>query len=68
MQVLTYGLISAAVLRLGMILIGAELIEHFQPVLLGFGGILLYSAYGLLSKNDDEEEDLSDSRIVRVCR
>lgn len=69
MQVLTYGLLSAAFLRLSLIVVGAELIENFQPVLLLFAGILLYSAYGLLAKNEDEDDsDLSDNQIVKVCR
>ena len=46
-QVLTYGLLSAAVLRAIMILLGVELIDNFRPVLLGFAGILLYSSYGV---------------------
>lgn len=68
-QVLTYGLLTAAILRLGMIIIGVELIENFQPVLLGFAGILLFSAYGLVSKNEEDDgEDLSDNGVVRFCR
>ncbi|KAK9794361.1 hypothetical protein WJX73_004953 [Symbiochloris irregularis] len=34
-KILKYGLASAAILRLIMILLGAELIDNFQPVLLG---------------------------------
>ena len=68
-QVLTWGLLSAAVLRLGMILIGVELIDNFQPVLLGFAGVLLFSSWGLLTRNEDaDNEDLSDNGIVKLCR
>ena len=50
-------------------MIGAELVENFQPVLLVFAGVLLYSAYGLLVKNEeDDESDLSDNQIVKACR
>lgn len=50
-------------------MIGAELIENFQPVLLLFAGVLLYSAYGLLAKKEEEDDsDLSDNQIVKVCR
>ena len=50
-------------------MVGAELIENFQPVLLVFAGILLFSSYGLLVKNDeDDDSDLSDNKIVKVCR
>jgi TerC family integral membrane protein len=67
--VLTYGIITAGVLRLVMILLGTELIASFRPLLIGFAGILLWSAYGLLTKGDeDEDEDLSDNAVVRLCR
>lgn len=52
-----------------MILLGAELIESWQPVLLGFAGILLFSSYKLLSgKSDNEDEDLEQNAIVKLCR
>ena len=66
---LTYGLISAAFLRLSLIVIGAELVTNFQPVLLVFAGVLLYSSYGLLVKKEDNDDgDLSDNQIVKACR
>ena len=69
MQVLTYGLISAAFLRLSLIVVGAELVTNFQPVLLVFAGVLLYSSYGLLFKNEENDDgDLSDNQIVKACR
>ena len=69
MQVLTYGLLSAAFLRLSLIVIGAELVTNFQPVLLVFAGILLYSSYGLIAKKDEDDDgDLSDNQIVKACR
>lgn len=69
LQVLTYGIASAAVLRLVMILLGSELIESWQPVLLLFAGILLLSSYKLLSgKDEEEDEDLDNNAIVKLCR
>ena len=50
-----------------MILLGAELIDRFQPVLLGFAGLLLFSSWKLLTRGS-EDEDLSDNNIVRLCR
>lgn len=54
-----------------MILIGVELVENFKVVLLGFAGILLFSSYNLLTKSEDEGEDdsdLSDNKLVEICR
>lgn len=66
---LTYGILSAAVLRGIMIAAGAELLENFQAVLLLFAGVLLFSSWKLLAADDgEEEEDLSDNWIVTTCR
>eukprot|EP00878_Enallax_costatus_P009244 GHUV01009662.1.p1 GENE.GHUV01009662.1~~GHUV01009662.1.p1 ORF type:complete len:379 (+),score=69.96 GHUV01009662.1:255-1391(+) len=67
-KVLSYGIFTAAVLRLIMILLGTELIQKFEPLLIGFAGVLLYSAYGLLTNEEDNDEDLSDNAIVRFCQ
>ncbi len=70
-QVLKYGIGTAAVLRLVMILLGSELIESWKPVLLLFAGILLFSSYKLLASGDSDDaddEDLSDNGIVKLCR
>lgn len=71
MQVLKYGIGTAAVLRLVMILLGSELIDSWKPVLLLFAGILLFSSYKLLASGDSDDaddEDLSDNGIVKLCR
>jgi len=68
-RVLSFGIYTAAVLRGVLILLGSELVEQFEPVLLVFAGILLYSAYGVLVDSDeDEDEDLNDSAIVKFCK
>lgn len=67
-KVLTYGIATAAVLRLVMILLGTELIKVFQPLLIGFAIILLYSAYGIVVAPDDSDDDLSDNAVVKFCR
>lgn len=68
-KVLSYGIFTAAILRLTMIVLGTELIQKFEPVLLVFAGILVYSSYSLLvGGDDDEEEDLTDNAIVKFCR
>lgn len=66
---LFWGILTAAVLRLVMIVLGVELIQVFEPLLLIFAGILLFSSYKLLmGADEDEDDDLSDNTIVKLCR
>ena len=53
-----------------MVAAGAELIANFKPVLLVFAGILVYSAVKLAFVEDREEDegDLSDNGVVKLCR
>jgi len=67
-KVLSYGILTAAVLRFVLIALGSELIQQFEPLLLVFAVILLWSAYKLLVEDDDEDEDLSNNSIVKFCR
>ena len=39
-----------------------------RGVLVLFAGVLLYSAYGLLTGEDEGEEDLSQNRIVKFTK
>jgi predicted tellurium resistance membrane protein TerC len=56
------------VLRLSFICAGLAVVEQFKGVLLVFAGILLYSAYGLLTDEDDEPEDLSQNPVVKLTK
>ena len=67
-RVLRWGLIAAVVLRLSFICAGLAVVEQFKGVLLVFAGILLYSAYGLLTDEDDEPEDLSQNPVVKLTK
>jgi predicted tellurium resistance membrane protein TerC len=69
-QVLWWGILSAAVLRLLFIAAGAAALEYFSPVILVFAAILLYSSYKILAlgDDDDEDEDLADNAVVKLCR
>jgi len=67
-RVLSYGIWGAVVMRAAMILAGAAALERFEPLLLGFAGILLFSSYKLLFTEEDDEEDLSDNAIVKLCK
>jgi len=70
-RVLNYGLWGAAIARLVMIVAGVEAIEAFEPLLLVFAAILLYSSYKILAEQEEEAEEedgLQNNEIVRFCR
>ena len=64
-RVLTWGIIGAVAMRGVMIILGIQMIERFQVITLIFAGILLISAYKLLTDND-EDEDLSDNYVLKI--
>ena len=68
-KVLEYGIWGAALSRAVFVLLGAELLEKFENVLLVFAAILIYSSYKILVGGDEEEEaDLQNNAVVRLCR
>ena len=68
LQVLTYGIASAAILRLVVIGLGTELVDNFQIVNLGFAAFLIFNAWQMVTAGNGEEEDLADKWIVKACR
>ena len=68
-KVLTYGVATAAVLRLILIVAGADIVESWKPIMLVFAGILLFSSYKLLLVDeDDDDNDLDKNSIVKFSR
>jgi TerC family integral membrane protein len=66
-RVLSYGIYGAVLMRGVMIFIGVRAIERFQMVTLIFAGILMYSAYKLLTESDDED-DLESNTVMKISR
>ena len=56
-KVLNYGIFGAIFLRFFFILFGFIAIESFHSILLLFSGILLFSSYKILFKNDENNEE-----------
>jgi TerC family integral membrane protein len=68
-RVLKWGIIGAVVMRGAFIAVGKAALEQFEPVLLVFAGILLVSAFKLLTEGDEQaDEDLADNQIVALSR
>ncbi len=68
LQVLAYGIASAAILRLVVIGLGTELVDNFQIVNLGFAAFLIFNAWQMVTAGNGEEEDLAEKWIVKACR
>jgi len=65
-RVLFWGIMGALVFRALMIGTASSLVAAFQPVLIVFGLILLYTAYKMLTQ--DEHYDPSKSLALRAAR
>ncbi|MEZ4984655.1 MAG: TerC family protein [Saprospiraceae bacterium] len=65
-RVLFWGILGALIFRGLMIGVGVYLLEHFQWMMYIFGAILIYSAWKMLTSN--EEVDPSRNPIIRYAR
>ncbi|CAM9152403.1 unnamed protein product, partial [Ectocarpus fasciculatus] len=66
-RVLSWGIITAVILRGIMIFLGIAIVHKFRWVTLIFAAILLVSAYTLLVGHE-EEEDLSKNSVVKLSK
>ena len=66
-RVLFWGILGALLMRAGMILAGAALIQRFSWTVYLFGGILILTAVRMLL-SEEEDLDPEDNRIVKICR
>ncbi len=69
-RVLFWGILGAIFLRGAFILAGAAIVHRFEWVLYIFGAILLFTGARLFFKKDDDdgEENIEDSRLVKIVR
>ncbi len=67
-RVLLYGVFGAIALRALMIFIGAALVSRFEWVLYVFGAFLLYTGVKMIKSGGEEEEDLSQNKLLNWLR
>ncbi|CAJ1333890.1 unnamed protein product [Effrenium voratum] len=66
-QVLNYGIAGAVLLRFLFVYLGAQLLQRFDFLILGFAAILVYASYQALSGSDDDQDDsIEDSAIFKT--
>jgi tellurite resistance protein TerC len=63
-RVLFWGIFGALVMRAIFIFAGIAVIERFEPVLLFFGILLMYSGYKLLAHSSEHEFDPATSKTM----
>ncbi len=67
-KVLVFGIGAALVLRGIFIALGAAVIERFVWVFFLFGAFLVLTAWRLIRTDEEDEEELRDSRTVRLLK
>jgi tellurite resistance protein TerC len=67
-DVLLVGIVGTLVLRAPFIVGGAAAAQRFSATFFVFGGLLLYTAVGLLRSQDAEHDDPGDSAVVRLVQ
>jgi len=65
--VLLLGILMALVMRGVFIIVGAAVVERFVAIFFLFGGILLWTAYKLITE-DAEEDEWQENRIITALR
>lgn len=67
-KVLLIGILIALVMRAGFIAAGAAVISRFQWVFFIFGLFLLFTAWKLAFRSDDDEEEFKENRLIVLVR
>lgn len=66
--VLMIGIIIALILRAGMILIGAAVIERFSPIFYVFGAFLIWTAWTQVKPGGGHGEDKGEGKLIGAIR
>ena len=66
-RVLLIGIVISLVLRLGLILVGAALVENFSFVFYAFGAFLIFTAVKV-ARDGGEDADPTDNLLFRTVR
>lgn len=67
-RVLFWGIFGALIMRAVFIFAGIAVIDRFEPMLLIFGFLLLYSGWKILAHSDEHEFDPGRSKTLALAR
>ncbi len=67
-RVLFWGVVGALVMRFGLILVGASLIEQYEWIIYVFGAFLVFTGIRMLVQSDDHEPHPENNPLVRFAK
>jgi len=67
-RVLFWGVVGALVMRFGLILVGASLIEQYEWILYVFGAFLVFTGIRMLFQSDDHEPHPENNPLIRFAK
>lgn len=62
------GILSAIAMRIGIILVGATLLDKFHWMIYIFGGMLLYTAIRMILQKEEKKIELEKNIAVRILK
>jgi len=67
-RILRWGILGAVVMRLIMIFAGVALLQAFKWTIYVFGLVLLYTAWKMISENENERVDPGQNPVLKLFR
>ena len=67
-RVLFWGVVGALVMRFGLILVGASLIEQYEWIMYVFGAFLLFTGVRMLFQSEEHEPHPENNPLVRFTK
>lgn len=67
-RVLSVGILSAIAMRIGIILVGASLLDNFHWMIYVFGGILWFTAIRMVLQKEEKKIELEKNIAVRILK
>lgn len=67
-RVLSVGILSAIAMRIGIILVGASLLENFHWMIYVFGGMLWFTSIRMIMQKEEKKIELEKNMAVKILR
>lgn len=67
-RVLSVGILSAIVMRIALILVGASLLDNFHWMIYIFGGLLWYTSIRMILQKEEKKIELEKNIAVRILK